>query len=226
MNTNQNILTIDLDVVNEMDNLKIDNLNTGDMILCHCQKDGKLDPGIDGIIEEFTHSPYEHAAMIIKNPPWLDEGGIYVLQSGTGPNGYPDVMNGNKCGVTFNRFEDFICNRHYVCVRNIEGVEWNEKTWAILKSAFDECHGKPYDSNLCHWFCVGISSFFCCPCWGRCCLKREKYSFWCSALVAFIYVKMGWLPKNLDWSDKTPGDLSIIELEHPAKLGNVWIIKK
>ena len=197
-------------------------LNTGDLILCHSQVTGKLDPGIDGVIEEFTHSPYEHAAIVIKNPPWLDEGGLYVLQSGSGPNSYKDVMNGNLCGVTLNHFDDFIRNREFVCIRSISGVEWNDANWDKFKVAFDEAHGKPYDKNWCHWMCTGIGSFLYCRCLSSICLKRETKEFWCSALVAFMYVKMGWLPENLDWSDKTPEDLSEIELVYPAKLGLIW----
>ena len=202
--------------------LNKDLLNTGDLILCHCQKDGKLDPGLDGVIEEFTHSPFEHAAIILRDPPWLDRKGIYVYQSGSGPNNYPDVMNGNLCGVTLNYFDDFIMNRSYVCIRSMKGVTWNNKTWARFKKAFDKSHGKPYDSKPCDWCCTGIWSFLCCPCINNFFCRRQTKRFWCSALVWYIYVKMGFIGSNTDWSDKTPAQLSILELIPPSELGRIW----
>ena len=58
----------------------IDNLNTGDIILCHSSgPGGGNDNGLDGVIEFFTHSPWEHAAIVIKDPWWLDEKGLYVF---------------------------------------------------------------------------------------------------------------------------------------------------
>ena len=97
-----------------------------------------------------------------------------------------------------------------------------EKYYKRLKEVFDEAHGKPYDGNWCHWLCAGIGSFCRCPCWANCCFRREKKTFWCSALVAFIYVRMGWLPEKLDWSNKTPGDLSSIETLYPVIAGLIW----
>lgn len=217
--TTNNITLDDIDCSHMLDR---NMLKTGDLILCHCQKDGKLDPGLDGIIEEFTHSPYEHAAIIIKDPPWMDEGGIYVYQSGTGPNGYPDVMNGKLRGVTFNHFDDFIRNRRYVCIRSISGVIWNNDKWDKFEKAFNKSHGKPYDKNWCHWFCTGCWSFLCCPCITNYFCKRQTETFWCSALVSYMYTEMGWIDKDTDWSDKTPAQLSILQLNPPTKLGNVW----
>ena len=137
----------------------MEKLNTGDIILCHCKRDGHLDPGIDGIIENFTHSPYEHAALVIRDPPWIPERGLYILQSGSGPNSYPDVMNGNLSGVTLNHFSDFIRNREYVCVRSVTGIKWDDCELFLLKTLFNKCHGKPYDTNYYRWICTGIGSY-------------------------------------------------------------------
>ena len=37
-----------------------DKLQTGDMILCHGYNPKSLDPGLDGLIEFATHSPWEN----------------------------------------------------------------------------------------------------------------------------------------------------------------------
>ena len=46
-------------------------------------------------------------------------------------------------------------------------------------------------------------------------------TFWCSALVTFMYVGMGWFPENLDWTDKTPADLARIKCLDPIHLGDI-----
>ena len=45
-------------------------LNTGDILLF---RGGSDDDFIDKLIEGVTHSVYEHAAIIIRDPWWIDE---------------------------------------------------------------------------------------------------------------------------------------------------------
>jgi len=203
-----------------------DNLQTGDIILCHGYNPKGLDPGIDGVIEFFTHSPWEHAAIIIKDPWWTKlPKGLYIYQSGDGPNGYVDVLNGKRCGVTLNRLEDFMQNRQHIYVRHLTGVEWTPEVKATFVKCFNESHGKPYDTNWCSWIAAGFNSFFCCKC-CNCCIPKTEKTFWCSALVAFIYTKMKWINDDTDWSSLTPEDLVKIEALQPYRLSCVNIIKK
>ena len=53
---------------------------TGDIILCHGYNQHGPDPGLDGLIEIFTHSQWEHAAIIIRDPWWTKEKlkGLYI----------------------------------------------------------------------------------------------------------------------------------------------------
>ena len=70
-------------------------------------------------------------------------------------------------------------------------------------------------------------------CYGKCkccncCVPKHVNDFWCSALVAFMYVKMGCFAEDLDWSDKTPAflareDTPIVE---PYSLSKLWVLKK
>ena len=82
-----------------------DNLNTGDIILCHGDSG---DDFIDKAIEDMTHSQYIHAAIVIKDPWWLNLTGTFVLQSNRGPNSYQDVINKKISGVTLNSLSDFL----------------------------------------------------------------------------------------------------------------------
>ena len=59
----------------------------------------------------------------------------------------------------------------------------------------------------------------------KCCVKKHTNDFWCSALVAFMYVKMGWFDEDLDWSDQSPTDLTTISAQQPYELGDMWRLK-
>lgn len=203
-----------------------DDLNTGDIILCHGYNPKGLDPGIDGMIEFFTHSPWEHTAIVIRDPWWVNlPKGLYIYQSGGGPNNYVDVINGNRCGVTLNHFNDFMENREHIYVRKLTGEKWDALQKSAFVTYFNESHGKPYDKNCCSWIAAGINSFFCCKLCNICIPKTDK-TFWCSALVGFIYVKMGWIDKDTDWSSLTPEDIAVIKTNEPFNLSKIINIKK
>lgn len=211
-----------------MENIEIDNLNTGDLILCHGEnKDGHLDPGLDGLIEFFTKSPWEHAAIIIKDPWWTTPKleGMYIFQSGSGPNGYKDVLNGNVSGCTLNHLNDFLANRDKIYIRQIKGINWGESEINMFQTAFEKSHGKPYDKNVCSWIGSGLGSFFNCRWLSKITTPPETENFWCSALVAWMYVSMKWIPKDTDWSSLTPEDLANITFNNPYEIGNIVELK-
>ena len=203
----------------------IDKLQTGDIILCHGNKDDSL---IDKAIEYFTHSPWEHAAMVIRDPWWINdklEDGIYVFQSGSGPNSYPDVISGSKTGVTLNKIDDFLRNRQGVYIRTLNNFQLDGGKKFLFKTAFETAHGKPYDTKPEHWTATCLGSFFRCPCISRNMVPREKQEFWCSALVSFMYTKMEWTNNETDWSCQTPNDLLSIKLVDPYTLSDIWKLK-
>ena len=203
----------------------ISRLETGDIIMCHGGKDDSL---LDKSIEYFTHSPWEHAAMIIRDPWWINnklEDGVYVLQSGSGPNSYPDVINGSKSGVTLNRLDDFLINRENIYIRTLNNFELDGGKKFLFKTAFETVHGKPYDKKPEHWTAACIGSFFRCPCISRNMIPREEDEFWCSALVFFMYTRMEWVIADTDWSCKTPNDFMSIKLIEPYTLSEIWKLK-
>ena len=147
-------------------------LQTGDIILCHGYNKKGFDPGIDGIIEFFTHSPWEHTGMVIKNPSKLLDvslnDGLYILQASQGPNEYPDVVNGKYGGITLNNLDDFLVNRDNIYVRTLNNYNWKDSQKLNFINAFYESHGKPYDNGWWNWFCAGINSW-CCYGWYTSC---------------------------------------------------------
>ena len=209
---------------------KFDKLQTGDILLCHGYNPDGPDPGIDGLIEIFTDSPWEHAAIIIRDPWWTDAKkknlkGLYVLQSGWGPNGYPDVLNGKVKGVTLNKLDDFLCNRKYIFIRTLQNYKFDNNAKMLFFNLFEITHGKPYDANVCSWIGTGIGSCCKCPCFSILTTPKEDKTFWCSALVSYFYTKMELCDKNTDWSCQTPVNLAKLELNYPYKLSELWQLK-
>ena len=203
----------------------IKRLQTGDIVMCH---GGKQDSLTDKAIEYFTHSPWEHAAIIIRDPWWINdklEDGVYVFQSGSGPNSYPDVINGANSGVTLNKLEDFLRNRQGIYIRTLNNFELDGGKKFLFRAAFEKSHGKPYDKNPEHWTATCFGSFFRCPCISRSMVPRDKKEFWCSALVSFMYTKMEWVANDTDWSCKTPNDLMSMNLKEPYTLSEIWKLK-
>jgi len=205
--------------------LKDISLKTGDIILCHGIPG---DEPLDKIIEEFTHSPWEHAALVIKDPWWTKPKleGLYVFQSGSGENSYPDVITGSKGpGVTLNTLDDFMANRYWICIRSLNNIEWTWTQRILFQHLFEVAHGKPYDYNICSWIGTGIGSCLRCHCLSNRSTPKETEDFWCSALVAFIYTRMEWCDKKLDWSSQTPADLSGLTVNLPLELSDIWRYK-
>ena len=110
----------------------------------------------------FTHSPWEHTGIIIKDPWWVNKPlkGIYIYQSSSGPNSYNDILNGNNSGTTLNHISDFLRNRKHIYVKQLKYFDWDDSNKLIFEDAFGKSHSKPYDKNILHWIAAGINSFF------------------------------------------------------------------
>ena len=148
------------------------------------------------LIELFTHSPYSHVGIILRDPTFLDPSlkGLFLFESGYEPMKSPE--DGKvKYGVQISKLEDVIArcrteksgNLYYRAVHCDRDAAFE----ANLSAAHAETYDKPYDFNVCDWikaeFDVHIGNE-----------QRTAY-FWCSALVAFTFYKLGLLP-NIDWT--------------------------
>ena len=79
-------------------------------------------------------------------------------------------------------------------------------------------YNKPYDTNIFDWMqaLIGID------------ISPQKTNrFWCSALIGYIYTKLGILKHNTDWSILTPNDFSLsgenLTINKPYSLSNELI---
>ena len=176
----------------------MDKLDTGDIILYHCKK------GIFGrIIQYFTMSGYSHIGVVLKNPQFTEKPllGMFLWESSD--EKFPDSEDGKcKIGVEIVELEKVINDvykndTHDLYYRKlfVEEPISQEK----LKEIHNIVHNKPYDFIPTDWLEALI---------GRDNIPQKTDRFWCSALVGFIYTKLGLLPENTDWSIMRPSDFS------------------
>ena len=63
-------------------------------------------------------------------------------------------------------------------------------------------YGNPYDINPLDWLRAELRILY--P--DDKIFEQQTHSFWCSALIAYIYIKMNFLPSNIPWTLITPAE--------------------
>ena len=176
----------------------MNNFNTGDLLLFNY---GSFSL-ISWIIKFFTNSQYTHIGMIVKDPEFTNPPlkGIFVWESGEEPK--PDPENNKlKLGVQFTPIEEILNDykgKGHVFLRkiNCKSNTFNNKD---LDDIHKICHNKPYDLYPSDW----LAALF-----RKDNQPQKTNRFWCSALVGFIYTKLGILKSETDWSVLRPSDFS------------------
>ena len=194
------------------------NFQTGDLILFHhdTQHDTKtlynrFFDTITNAIMYATKSKYSHVGMIVKDPDFTDPPlqGIYFLESSS--ETFPDAEDHKiKVGVELVEFKQILDTyesetfywRQLRCDRN-------EQFYEQLSTIHRTIHNKPYDLDLLDWIRAYCKT-------DQTILKKTN-EFWCSALVAYIYVKLGLLNKELSWSLITPKQLGTESQKKPLE---------
>ena len=180
----------------------LDDLKTGDLLLFNDNS-----PGVFGwftkMIKWGSHSNYSHIAMVLKNPTFLDKQleGLYIWESSWEDN--PDPQDGkHKLGVQITPIKEVLdaYKNGHVYVRKINTWEFSPFTNYNLKHIHDVVYNKPYDICPVDW----VEAF----------LKKDinpqkTNRFFCSALVGYIYTKVGLLVPETDWSILAPNDFSL-----------------
>jgi len=176
-----------------------DQLSTGDLILLSTRK------WYSDIIEIGDDCIYSHCGIILKDPTYIDPKleGFYFLESGLEP--FPDATdNQYHFGVQIVPFKKVI--DEYVFEK--EGSMFHrklnckrDKTFERnLCKAYQIVKNKPYNCNPLDWLeaLLGFHYFD----------RKITSRFWCSALVAYIYVQLGLIDNSIDWSLITPKEWS------------------
>jgi len=190
-------------------------LQTGDLLLFNYEGSGFFS-GISKIIRWGTHSNFTHIGMILRDPVFTDIPplkGLYVWESSY--EGTKDPQDGEiKLGVQINPLDTVLENysgKGKVFVRKLKrefkyscSSCGHTLDTLFTKDKLQEIHNtvykKPYDIVPLDW----IEAFF-----RQDSNPQKTDRFWCSALVGYIYTKVGILDENTDWSILRPSDFSL-----------------
>ena len=174
-------------------------LETGDLLLFHGTSI------LSTILEYFGRSKYSHIGMIIKNPKFLNDklkDGLYVLESSYGYK--PDEEDHQiKFGVQLHKLED-IYKPNTIYVRKLKNIIRDDIFYEKLKNIHNIIHNKPYDLHIMDWIMaeeniskpISIN-----PLW------KITNRFWCSALISYVYLRLGWV-SDVNWSLVAPCEFS------------------
>lgn len=151
-------------------------------------------------IQWATSSKYSHAAIIIKDPTFTTPPlkGVYVLESNC--EDFTESENSQyKVGVELTSLDKILKEyngeiywRSLECKRD---ADFYEK----IKEIHSTVHNRLYDFIPTDWIKAMLHLYK-----GR--TQRIK-TFWCSALVSYIYTQLGFLDKDTPWSLISPEQL-------------------
>lgn len=200
---------------------------TGDLLLFHHEQDydgcfNCVFSCFTGVIEFFSQSKYSHAAIIIRDPDFTDPPlkGLYVLESSF--ETFPDAEDHKyKLGVELEEFDKVIS-----AAKPVETIYWrrlncvrDENFYLTLKDIHKTIHDNPYDLFPPDW----INALF----HNKTNHGQNTNRFWCSALVAYAYVRWGFLPEKTQWTYITPKMLGSEKPDkYQLKYSNCFIEKE
>lgn len=198
--------------------IKYRDLKTGDLLFFTDTK-----TWYNRLIEWATNSDFCHIGMVLKDPVFFDKAydGLYVLHS-TSPE-LSDIEDGkHKLGVQITKLEDTLNMYESVYIRHLD-IERNTDFYNNLKKAHKDVYDVPYDFGPRHWL---VSGFYHLGIWENK-VKRHTNAYWCSALVGYVYVKLGILDKDFDWSNWAPCDFAgnLFKFINNASLGEIKLLK-
>ena len=182
--------------------LSTDMLQTGDILLYHpkCEFNKWSDLPFwcfDKAIMAITKSEYTHASIIIRDPQFTTPPmkGLFILESNR--ESFPDAEDDEiKTGVELVHLEDVLKTysgeiywRKLTCIRDAKFLQ-------TVADAHSVTHNRPYDLVPSDWCKAALLLNF-----GK---TQRKKTFWCSALVSYIYTQLGFLPSDTPWTLISP----------------------
>lgn len=188
---------------------------TGDLVLFNSKS-----KWYDYLIEYFTCSKFSHVGMILENPTNIDptlNQGLYLIESCL--HTVPDrIYNKRINGVQINKLDDVLFdyinkkNKGRIYYRFLECTRDNSFREKI-KNICESVYAKPYDLHIMDWLRAEV--YISTGSEMDNIEKRHKTNtFWCSALVAYIYVQLGFLRKDIPWTLISPAAFSEKDPNH------------
>lgn len=191
----------------------METLQTGDILLFECtSKNTSIFSCFSHLIDCCSRSKFSHVGMILKSPTYINPKltGMYMLESGAELLGNAEDKR-HIIGVQITPIEEVLSYKGNIYVRKLyctRDTDFTNKIATIHK----EIHELPYDVLPFDW-ALALNRISNRTCWKRfrCCNFQKKNTFWCSALLAYIYVELGFLPQDLPWSLVAPKEFSHFE---------------
>ena len=179
-------------------------LRTGDLLL-FCESRSL----VDRFLRWSTGSKWTHVGLVLVDPPGLPRG-VYMAESGG--EAEPDVLSGeNVFGVQLQFLSHVVDANTYV--RRLHpplDAEQQQHLWALV----GQLDGTPYDTSPADWLRAAARLRE-----GRAECEQRTDRFWCSALVAYLYVKLDLLPAQTPWTLVAPVEWADPELATLNLLG-------
>lgn len=174
----------------------IDEYDTGDILLF---SDKTFIPSL--MVEYFSGSKYSHAGMVLKDPIYIgpELKGLYILESTAFSEIHDSENDKFKFGVQIRPLID-VCKDYDGAIfwRKLN-IERNEQFYKTIEDAHKTIHDKPYDYNILDWLGGLLNVHL-----GD--IQRTT-QFFCSALVTYVYYRLGCVDENTPWSIIRPKDL-------------------
>ena len=174
----------------------IDDLQTGDILLCRNAHSNSWFINIyEMVIRGVTKSPYSHVAMVVRDPPWVDQKGVYVLESAL--ESEPDAeSHEHKIGVQTTKLSTLADGSCEIRIRKLMKGTISEQQ---LEEVHDKTKGVPYDSNPTHLVEAALQIHA---------SEQRTDNYICSAFLGFMFVQFGFLDADFDWSISLPAQYS------------------
>ena len=176
----------------------MDQLETGDLVLFH-----RYPPrccSIMCLVELCTASDYSHTAVVVKDPQFTSPPlkGLFILESSAFEKEVDIVDNTYKFGVELVPLAERLRNYEDEGIAYYRKVDTkrDKKFYEKLSNAYHESCNATYDINPLDWIEAKLRCF--------CFNTQQKKTFWCSALVAYVYVCWGFLDINTPWTLVSP----------------------
>ena len=178
---------------------------TGDVILFNTRSHW-----YDWLIEKYTGSMFSHVGMVVRNIKCgdVEDVGICLLESGY--EAFPDVVDKkiiygvqlSRLSEVFDTYIDSEARGGYAYYRKLNYDRpdtFDEDVRKLVESVYD----KPYDMLPQDWIRSAFHLHG-----GN---QTRTNTFWCSALLAYVYEKLGFLNEEVKWTTIQPTQFSYHE---------------
>jgi hypothetical protein len=192
----------------------LDKLNTGDILLF-----GGSNYWFSNIVRYWTKSQFSHVGIILRDPIYINPKlkGLYLWESGL--EHFVDSEDGvRKLGVQITSMDKVLkyadeSDLNYLVYRKLHTSLSELEIINKIKDIHNVVHNRPYDINIydflearCDVTQIESKEKPSTNIWSNWFKPnhRRNDTYFCSALVGFIYTELGLLPSNTKWTECSP----------------------